>query len=166
MNQKLRMNKQAIRVFLRTEVWTDEKLCALLAHAQDKLSIWSCCCLIGTANADHALKGRQLFGSTTWEGWGHYGKAICLPLAQQAQEAFCALGGNPLSIPTTADPPFADEKRRRLIRPIIRAELRRRQRIREAAGRADRETAIVELAAHPNAVNPQSPESAQKEGVR
>ncbi len=65
---QLRVYKQNIRAFLRTPVWTEEKLCALLAHAESRLALWSCCCLIGCANADHALRG-----SVLEDGWGeHY----------------------------------------------------------------------------------------------
>ncbi len=85
MNTILKQAKQDIRAFLRTPVWTEEKLCALLAHAQDKLSMWSCCCLIGVANAPHALMGINDRAGAHWE---HYHDAQFLPLAQIAEEAF------------------------------------------------------------------------------
>ncbi len=131
MNQDLRANKQAIRAFLKTPIWTDEKLCALLAHAQDKLSMWSCCCLIGCANADHALRGRLLAegGKRSWDpSWNHYDVAkVWLPLAMGAEEAFRFLAG-----PWDRQSPAADELRRKRIRPIIRRELRERERARQA----------------------------------
>src|SRR5258708_22634376 len=58
-NQQRRspMNTANIVQFLQT-AYTDENLAALLAHAQDeKLSFFSCCCLIGVTNAPHALRG-------------------------------------------------------------------------------------------------------------
>ncbi len=114
----LREQKQAIRAFLQTPVWTEEKLCALLVHAQDKLSLWSCCCLIGVATADHALQGR--LGLRAPYG-GHFLVSRHLPLALKAEEAF-----DQLAHPWDTFGADGDELRRRRIRPIIRAELRRR----------------------------------------
>ncbi len=132
MNQDLRAHKQAIRAFLKTPIWTDEKLCALLAHAQDKLSMWSCCCLVGCANADHALQPRRLrqgesrifdFGGN----WGHYDRAKQkLTLALEAEDAFRFLAGS-----GDRQSDAADELRRKRIRPIIRRELRERERARQ-----------------------------------
>ncbi len=122
----LREQKQAIRAFLRTPVWTEEKLWALLAHAQDKLSMWSCCCLIGVATADHALKCQN---HKVGEHWWHYHQAYELPLAKEAELAFLQLGGNRGLCGPQGDPYYADALRRRQIRPIIRAELRRRSRL-------------------------------------
>jgi len=112
---ELRGHKQAIRAFLQTEIWTEEKLCALLAHAQDKLALWSCCCLVGVGTADHALRGAMapnLWGS-------HYERAKRLPLAAAAECAFAKLGFRQKF-------GFTDTLRRSRIRPIIRAELKRR----------------------------------------
>ncbi len=109
--------KQQIRNFLRTPVWTDEKLCQLLAHAESKLSFNSCCCLIGVATADHALRG----ATHNWRA-DHYHKATNLPLALEAQHAFFHLPNSPLSMQ-----PSDDATRNRILRPIIKAELRRRE---------------------------------------
>ncbi len=117
--------KQHIRNFLRTPVWTDEKLCALLAHAESILSFNSCCCLIGVATADHALKGK----TDSW--WApHYHLAQDLPLAPDAHHAFC-------SLPEFPSLPDADVIRNRILRPIIKAELRRREISRRVAVELD-----------------------------
>ena len=55
-------NEQIIANFLKRPdeggAYTDEKLAALLAPAEDgKLSYVSCCCLIGVPTAGHALRG-------------------------------------------------------------------------------------------------------------
>ncbi len=123
----LREQKQAIRAFLRTPVWTEEKLCALLAHAQDKLSMWSCCCLIGAANAPHALKGTN---DLTGKHWEHYYDAGKFPRAGLAEEAFGQMGSSNFAWYRMDD---GDALRRCRIRPIIRAELRRRERERSHA---------------------------------
>lgn len=106
--------KQAIRAFLRTPVWTDEKLCALLAHAESKLAFKSCCCLIGTATADHALRGANDEYTRS-----HYMEAIDLPKALEAEIAYKYLTDY-----------WNDGARRRILRPIIRAELKRREHLR------------------------------------
>lgn len=122
---KLQEHKGAIRAFLRTEVWTEEKLCALLAHAEDKLTYWSCCCLIGVATANHALRERAKEG-----GWmetnSHYFIAKELPFAREAETAFSELGRPQEFPPNGYSPEKSDVLRRLRIRPIIRAELRRR----------------------------------------
>lgn len=125
MNEQLRAKKQAIRAFLRTEVWTEEKLCALLAHAEDKLSYWSCCCLIGCANADHALQPNRDCAGYIGAHAAHLQEARRLPLASVAEIAFCALSDlrdddGMLRVDES------DAQRRRIVRPIIRAELKRR----------------------------------------
>ncbi len=144
MNEALRAHKQAIRAFLKTPVWSDEKLCALLAHAQDKLSMWSCCCLIGCANADHALMGRRLAkGEDRWIDatgtWNHYDAAKRLLLAESAECAFRFLAGE-----FDRQSPAADELRRKRIRPMIRRELRERERARLLAPAENLEEALAD----------------------
>ncbi len=95
--------------------------------------MWSCCCLIGVATANHALMPRILYGNQTADeidAWGgHYGVSREYPLAESAERAFLELGGNhKMFASPSGDQPEADELRRRRIRPIIRAELRRRER--------------------------------------
>ncbi len=139
MNQQLKQAKEHIRAFLRTPIWTDEKLCALLAHAQDKLSMWSCCCLIGFPTGDHAalpaiIRRNVMFGDEVdIRSFGiHYNQTRRLPLSEIAEDAFFLLG-NPLKCKVEGeyrfryDRPESDELRRRRIRPIIRRELRERE---------------------------------------
>lgn len=125
MNEQLRANKQAIRAFLGTEAWTEEKLCALLAHAEDKLSYWSCCCLIGIATADHALQPNRNCAGYIGAYAAHLLEARRLPPASEAEKAFCALSDLRDYDGMLRVDEF-DAQRRRIIRPIIRAELRRR----------------------------------------
>lgn len=116
---KKQEHKQAIRAFLGTSIWTDEKLCALLAHAESKLRFVSCCCLIGVATADHALRGE----TTYWLN-KHYCVAKQLPLASEAENAYLWLNGS------IGSDEQDDANRRRVLRPIIRAELKRREHLR------------------------------------
>lgn len=83
-------NEQIISEFLRS-AYTDEKLAALLAHAEDgKLSYWSCCCFIGIPTADHALRGEMAGVAASIEA--HYLAARALPGAELAEWAFIELG--------------------------------------------------------------------------
>src|SRR6266478_447632 len=113
---ELKSHKQTIRAFLRTEVWAEEKLCALLAHAEDKLSMWSCCCLIGVATANHPLRGRIPLIShrdnNSHLDYAHLGNAWYLPCALAAETAF-----QRLAAPCDSLSGEADELRRRRIRP-------------------------------------------------
>lgn len=78
-------NEEIISSFLQT-AYTDERLAALLAHAQDgKLSYWSCCCFIGIPTAIHALRGQM--GSVTASMEPHYDKACGIPGASDAEDA-------------------------------------------------------------------------------
>ncbi len=57
MNNRLGDLKKAIRAFFPN--YTTERLTAYLAHAQDgKVFYSSCCCFIGGATADHALRSQ------------------------------------------------------------------------------------------------------------
>lgn len=77
--------KQHIRAFMQAH-YTDERLAMLLAHARDgKLSYISCCCFIGIANADHALRGRSD------EGGSHLRDARMYPGAIAAEGSFLHL---------------------------------------------------------------------------
>lgn len=124
----LKFHKRLIREFLRTEVWTEEKLCALLAHAESRLSMWSCCCLIGCATADHPLRGKMPMPLWNTGHVDHILSAWASPVAVAAERAFCRL-----SDPLRSISDEADELRRRRIRPMIRRELRERSRNRDVA---------------------------------
>ncbi len=97
--------------------YTDEKLAALLAHAQDgKLAYVSCCCFIGIPTADHPLKGVE------WNYNGtHYTKAA-ETMGTMAGLAYSGLSN---------DIDYAEKEisRRRILIPMIRAEMKRRARL-------------------------------------
>jgi hypothetical protein len=119
MNQQLKENKQIIRNFLR-EHYTDEKLVMLLAHAQSgKLSFHSCCCFIGIPTADHALQGKNVIGYES-----HYKISEMLSGAGRAEEAYARL-----DYPIATD----EERRRRRLISIVKAEIRRRDRLAQSA---------------------------------
>ena len=122
----LKEAKGHIRAFLK--LYPDDRLAALLAHAQDgKLSFLSCCCLVGSINAPHALQGSDYNPYTA----RHVIEARLLPGATLAEIAYNRIawarpelldlgrGGDPLRL-------------RRLI-PMIRSEMRLRDRIQEQA---------------------------------
>lgn len=111
--------KQTIRQYLRVR-YTDERAAWLLEHArQGKLAYMSCCCFIGIPSADHALRGTWSDDRSLGRDDEHYLNAIKSVGAELAQKAFRFLGTN-------------DEGRRRILIPIVKAELRRRDRARQA----------------------------------
>jgi hypothetical protein len=121
------MNKQPIRDFMQRH-YTDERLAQLLVHAQDgKLAYFSCCCFIGISTADHALKSRSLKNEVKnvlnmdilkHGEVPHYDHAKDLIGANEAENAYLYLADD-------------DATRRRIMIPMIRAEFRRRDRIRQ-----------------------------------
>ena len=115
-----------IEKFLRT--YPEEPLAALLAHAQDdKLSYWSCCCLIGCINAPHALKGITIApDGTAFTEYTHLREARSMPFAEEAEYEFCAIGIN-------LDYALSDALRRAVIIPLIRAEIERRDKERSTS---------------------------------
>lgn len=114
--------------------WSTERLCMLLAHAESgKLAYRSCCCLVGAQTASHALRGRcssSIDGS--WKDWGHLKAARKLPGASAAESAFCVIGNR-----------GDDEERRRIVIPIIRNELARRETLALQAANAATEAPVV-----------------------
>jgi len=122
MNNRLGELKKAIRAFFPN--YTTERLAAYLAHAQDgKVFYSSCCCLIGGATADHALQSR-----CDTNDYGHYQLAKNLPGADQAEAAFFDLGRPDYKHPIGMDGIKDDAQRRRVLIPMMKAELRRRAR--------------------------------------
>jgi hypothetical protein len=115
--------KKAIRQFLHT-AYSDERLAWLLAHARNgKLAYQSCCCLIGVATADHALRGKT---DVTAPGALHYRLAKIFVGAREAEMAFWELGYAGSSRLAESN----DELRRRRVIPMIKAEMRYRERSR------------------------------------
>ena len=117
MNQELKRNKAIIREFMRNH-YTDERLAQLYAHAKDgKLTYWSCCCFIGIPNANHALRGEV--DASQREG-SHVDKArVELVGAYGAEVAFLRISGNGDN----------EQLGRAILIPMIRAEMRRRERL-------------------------------------
>lgn len=108
--------KAPIRAFMQTH-YTDERLAALLAHAKDgKLSYWSCCCFLGAANAPHPLQTEDHFY-----------------LSQHCMEAFKLSGGGDAHFAYASLGSDGDSGRRRILIPMIRAEMKRREKLREGA---------------------------------
>lgn len=113
-------NEQIISEFLRT-AYTDDKLAALLAHAEDgKLAYTSCCCFIGVATADHALQGQLKTGTYTLPEDHHYKRAERLEGATGAEFAYMLLSRK-------GDFDAADAERRTKLIPLIHAEIARRE---------------------------------------
>ena len=118
MNNRLGELKKAIRAFFPN--YTTERLAAYLAHAQDgKVVYSSCCCFIGGATADHALRD----GSHR-NDYNHYKEAKSLPGADRAEAAFFDLGRPYYKHPIATDGMDKGEaQRRRVLIPMIKAEL-------------------------------------------
>jgi len=108
------MKTKAIEKFLRPPqrggAYTDKRLAMLKAHCEDgRLGYHSCCCLVGIPTADHPL------GAV--ESDMHYIEALLLPGAIEAEKEFFLLG--------------SDEDRRRVLLPLIEAEIAQRDLERE-----------------------------------
>lgn len=122
MNYELKEAKQGIRAFWPN--YSDERLAWLLAHARSgNLSFYSCCCFIGVATADHALRS----SGEPHTGSEHLSVAHAMLAADDAETAFCTLAARFSSCGGNSD----DEQRRRRIIPMIKAEMRRRERERD-----------------------------------
>lgn len=106
--------------------YSDQQLASLLAHARDgKLAFDSCCCFIGQPTADHALRSDFRVCD---EGSPHYMAAKSLLGANTAELAYMFLSGE-----FTEDIHEAslDAKRRRILIPMVLAEMRRRAAVRQ-----------------------------------
>lgn len=122
MNIQFRSRKRAIRQFLRA-AYTDERLAWLLAHARSgKLTYQSCCCLIGTATADHPLRTKTDVNQPVAQ---HYHLARRFIGAREAEQAYWEMGYSGASRAVQS----SDELRRRRLIPMILAEMRRRARL-------------------------------------
>lgn len=117
--------KAELRAFMQAH-YSDERLAALLAHAQDgKLSYNSCDCFVGIVTAKHALHAGLMRHEDYLPECGiHLHAARILDRGYHAEAAFLFLGqcinGNLIG----------DELRSRILIPMIRAEQRRRERLR------------------------------------
>lgn len=124
--------RQHIRAFMQAH-YTDERLTWLLAHARaGKLAYNSCCCFIGVATADHALQGVNLLSSmlsleSPKVDTTHLHLAKRLPGAQQAENAYSQLGSYDSRLGGLVC--YGDDQRRRILIPMILAEMRRRSKL-------------------------------------
>lgn len=117
------MKTENIQKFLET-AYTDEKLAALLAHAEDgELAYSSCCCLIGIPGAQHRLMGAGEYCADIAPHVDAVRYAV--PFADAAETEFIELGKD--SRP--GFPPNDALRRERLI-PLILAEQSRRASLR------------------------------------
>jgi hypothetical protein len=106
--------------------YSDERLAWLLAHARSgRLAFVSCCCFIGIATADHALKGET---GHLYYLERHYRDAKWLPGATVAESAYALLAED-------------DAQRIRRLIPMIKAEMRRRDRL-AATARVQEEVCV------------------------
>lgn len=120
-------NIEIIKKFLKPPpegAYTDEKLAALLAHAEDgKLTHHSCCCLAGIPTADHALRGRDELGNPM--SWTHGAYQPETAVKKTASLAFNFLAGD--DVMGSAE---RDADRRAKLIPLIREEMKRRESLR------------------------------------
>lgn len=109
--------KQVIRNFMRTN-YTDERLAMLLAHAKDgKLGFFSCCCFVGVSSATHALR------SDINRDLGTHGPLfVSIDGGIEASNAYGCLWKHA----NRRDDYAKDAERRRILIPMIRAEMKRR----------------------------------------
>lgn len=117
--------EQTIANFLRPPseggAYSDEKLDALLAHAEDgKLSFTSCCCLIGIPTTGHALQGRNYAAAEP-----HYVEASLRPGWLDVENAFARFFDD-----VAITPDLRDALRRAKLIPLIRSEMARRETLR------------------------------------
>lgn len=103
--------------------YTDERLAMLLAHAQSgRLAFDSCCCFIGVPNAPHALCGNKERGPID----PIHHRNVPIKLEEEyykAENAFLHLETKHWK---ASD---GDSIRRRILIPMIKAEMKRRERV-------------------------------------
>lgn len=115
---KFKEAKVYIRQFMR-EHYSDERLSWLLAHAQSgRLSYNSCCCFIGIPNAPSAALATGIGGES--HSSQHYNDVHGRPGYWEAERGFIHLGSG-------------DRAKRRILIPMIRAEMKRREKLRVAS---------------------------------
>lgn len=109
--QIFKQDKRTIREYMAAQ-YSDERLAMLLAHAQSgRLSHFSCCCFAGIPTAEHALQ--------TEFAWSHGTSYTAIPGGNGASAAYLRLGTNDKVC-------FDEELRRRIVIPMVRAEMKRR----------------------------------------
>ncbi len=128
MNADLKSAKQDIRKFIQHQ-YTDEKLASVYAFNQDKnMEFMNCCsCLMGVTLSGglHTTCGDRL---TITGNLSHYRRAQALPFAWEAECGYARLGYKLGSVYGLKDWDLTTLRRIRLS-AILRAEIRRRDRI-------------------------------------
>ena len=121
--------KKICRDFLRTN-YSDERLAMLLAHAQSgKLAYNSCCCLVGVSTAKHALRSDWSMVRADHHGVTHG----MLPGGKRVSDAYMRLKHDYLPLKPYHEEGGLDEydpQRQRILIPMIRAEMKRRENLR------------------------------------
>lgn len=129
----LQQAEQLITEFLQ-EHYTDEKLAALLAHAEDgKLAYMSCCCLVGFPFADHAPQGENELVPSC-----HPTRVNGNPLPL-ADFAYWCLGSEGEDDEANGAWDFYENVRRQRLIPIIKREMERRDRMRATVNVPERD---------------------------
>ncbi len=131
MNPELKQAKQAIRAFIRMH-WSDQKLAEVYAFNRDGKMCYSsgCRCLLGVTASERLHGNADCPYILGQQGRHHYYVAKRLPLAEAAEGAYLYLG-------------FYGNQQARLS-AILRAEMRRRARLRRAPERLGLDVATVE----------------------
>ncbi len=140
MNHDLRQAKQDIRKFIQHQ-YTDDKLASVYAFNQDKnMQFMNCCsCLLGVTLSDelHTRCG----DSYAMNRFSHYRKAQDLPFAYQAECAYARIGYRLGSVYGHSDWDYSVLRRVRLS-AILRAEIHRRDRIKQASQSTSQSTMV------------------------
>lgn len=122
MDPLFRMRKRVIREYLRLR-YTDNDLVKALDHARTGLlSFNSCCCFVGLRNADHprgVLMGEMPLAEVIHS---HYALSKSDPIDSNAEIAFKYLGDRYCGLLGPQNNPI----RRRILIPMLLAEIRRR----------------------------------------
>ncbi len=129
MNNDLRTSKQAIRNFIRAH-WSDEKLCAVYAFNRDgKMTPFDgCCCLRGVTlsailhTGNHSGRNHDAH----YARQHHYNETRLLPGALDAELAYTYLSRHLFPL----YPELILDLAQRRLSAILRAEMRRRERLR------------------------------------
>ncbi len=109
--QMLREIKRVLRDAIQLPV-TDEKLCEMIAWAQDRKMVWACgcTCFVGSLGARRVHERRGCGPGGDADHYRRYAE-----LFPEASRAYLRLG-------------IEDEQRQRRVVPILKAELRLRER--------------------------------------
>ncbi len=130
MNAELKSAKQDIRKFIQHQ-YTDEKLASVYAFNQDKnMEFMNCCsCLMGVTLSDELhTRCNERISDLSNSKFSHYRKAQLLPFAWEAECSYARMGYKLGSVYGLMQWDLTTLRRIRLS-AILRAEIRRRDRI-------------------------------------